>query len=137
MGGASGKESAYQCRRLKRCGFDPWVRKIPWRRRRAWLPLHYSCLENPVDRGLWRVIIMRHVIIIIISVESQIWLEWLSMQPTVLIISIMWYNISIVLIYLITGGLYLWSPSSNSFSSHTLPLITTNLIAFFMFIFEV
>ena len=20
------------CRRLKRCWFDPWVRKIPWRR---------------------------------------------------------------------------------------------------------
>ena len=26
----SGKESAYQCRR---CEFDPWVRKIPWRRK--------------------------------------------------------------------------------------------------------
>ena len=25
----SGKESACQCRRLKRC-FDPWIRKIPW-----------------------------------------------------------------------------------------------------------
>ena len=24
------KESACQCRRHKRCGFDPWVRKIPW-----------------------------------------------------------------------------------------------------------
>ena len=30
--GTSGKESAYQCRRLKRCGFYPWVRKIPWRK---------------------------------------------------------------------------------------------------------
>ena len=29
----SGKESACQCRS---CGFDPWVRKIPWRR--AWQP---------------------------------------------------------------------------------------------------
>ena len=29
----SGKESAYQ---LRRCGFDPWVRKIPWRRK--WQP---------------------------------------------------------------------------------------------------
>ena len=27
------KKSAYPCRR---CGFDPWVRKIPWRR--AWQP---------------------------------------------------------------------------------------------------
>ena len=31
-GGASGKESTCQCKRYKRCGFDPWVRKIPWRR---------------------------------------------------------------------------------------------------------
>ena len=29
----SGKESACQCRRYKRCGFDLWVRKIPWRRK--------------------------------------------------------------------------------------------------------
>ena len=35
-GGASGKESTCQCRRPKRCRFDPWVRKIPWRR--AWQP---------------------------------------------------------------------------------------------------
>ena len=32
-GGTSGKESACQCRRHKRCGFDPWVGKIPWRRK--------------------------------------------------------------------------------------------------------
>ena len=30
-GGASGREPACQCRRCKRCGFDPWVGKIPWR----------------------------------------------------------------------------------------------------------
>ena len=30
--GASGKEPACQCRRHKRCGFNPRVRKIPWRR---------------------------------------------------------------------------------------------------------
>ena len=28
----SGKESACQCRRCRRHGFDPWVEKIPWRR---------------------------------------------------------------------------------------------------------
>ena len=33
-GGTSGKESACQCKRYKRCGFTPWVGKIPWRR--AW-----------------------------------------------------------------------------------------------------
>ena len=33
----SGKESSCQCRRCKRCGFDPWVGKIPWRRK--WKPI--------------------------------------------------------------------------------------------------
>ena len=35
-GCANGKEPTCQCRRHKRCRFDPWVRKIPWRR--AWQP---------------------------------------------------------------------------------------------------
>ena len=34
--GASDKESACQCRRHKRPGFGPWVRKIPWIRK--WQP---------------------------------------------------------------------------------------------------
>ena len=33
----SGKESACQCRRLRRHGFDPWVGKIPWRKK--WQPI--------------------------------------------------------------------------------------------------
>ena len=33
-GGTSGKEHACQCSRHKRCGFHPWVVKIPWRRAR-------------------------------------------------------------------------------------------------------
>ena len=36
----SGKETACQCRRFKRRGFDPWVGKIPWRR--AWQPTSAS-----------------------------------------------------------------------------------------------
>ena len=36
-GSSSGKEPACQCRRHKRCGFDPWVGKIPWRR--GWQPI--------------------------------------------------------------------------------------------------
>ena len=32
-GGISGKKSTCQRRRHKKCGFDPWVRKIPWRRK--------------------------------------------------------------------------------------------------------
>ena len=32
----NGKESTCQCRRHKKCGFDPWVRRIPGRRK--WQP---------------------------------------------------------------------------------------------------
>ena len=32
----SGKASTCQCRRHRRCRFDPWVQKIPWRRK--WQP---------------------------------------------------------------------------------------------------
>ena len=35
-GGTSGKECVCQCRRPKRCGFDPWVRMNPWSRK--WQP---------------------------------------------------------------------------------------------------
>ena len=35
-GGASDKEPTCQCRRLKRCEFNPWVRKSPPRRK--WQP---------------------------------------------------------------------------------------------------
>ena len=46
----SGKETACQCRR---CGFNPWVGKIPWRRK--WQPAPVcSCQGNPTDRGAWR-----------------------------------------------------------------------------------
>ena len=35
-GSSIGRESACQCRSHKRHGFNPWVRKVPWRR--AWQP---------------------------------------------------------------------------------------------------
>ena len=50
--GVSGKEPACQCRRHNRHGFDPWVGRIPWRRK--WHPLQYSFLGNPKDRGAWQ-----------------------------------------------------------------------------------
>ena len=34
--GFPGKESACQCKRLRRLEFDPWVRKTPWRKK--WQP---------------------------------------------------------------------------------------------------
>ena len=39
--GASGKDPACQCRRHKRCGFDPWAGKVSGRR--TCNPLQYSC----------------------------------------------------------------------------------------------
>ena len=35
-GGVNGEESTHQCRRHKIGGYDPWVRRIPWRR--EWQP---------------------------------------------------------------------------------------------------
>ena len=51
------KEPTCQCRRHKRCGFDPWFGKIPWGRHGS--PLQYSCLKNPMDRGAWQAAVHR------------------------------------------------------------------------------
>ena len=51
-GDTSGKELACQCRKHKRCGFDPRVKKIPWRRKQH--SLQYSCLENSLDKEVWQ-----------------------------------------------------------------------------------
>ena len=52
-----GKELACQCRRHKRCWFDPWVGKIPGGRHGS--PLQYSCLKNPMTRGTWQARVHR------------------------------------------------------------------------------
>ena len=51
-GGTSGKEPAFQCRRHKRHGLDPWVEKIHGGGN-GFL-LQYSCLGNFMVRGAWR-----------------------------------------------------------------------------------
>ena len=71
------KKPTCQCKRHKRCRFDPWVRKIPWRR--ACKPLHFSCLENPIDRGAWRATVHR-------IAKSVTWLKWLSMWHSYLVV---------------------------------------------------
>ena len=38
-GGASGKEPTCQCRRHKRFGLDPWVRKTPWSKKWQLIPV--------------------------------------------------------------------------------------------------
>ena len=55
--GGAGKESACQCRRRKRPEFDPWVGKIPCSRK--WQPTPYSCLGDPMDRGVCRAAVRR------------------------------------------------------------------------------
>ena len=54
-GSTSGKEPACQRRKRKRRRFDPWVTKIPWRRKGQ--PTRYSCLGNPLNRGAWWAIV--------------------------------------------------------------------------------
>ena len=39
------------CLQCERPGFDPWVEKIPWRRK--WQPTPVPCLEIPMDGGAW------------------------------------------------------------------------------------
>ena len=55
-----------QCRRHRRCRFNLWVGKIPWRRK--WQHTPYSCLKNPTDRGDW-----------------QSTIQWVSKSPTQLV----------------------------------------------------
>ena len=49
--GGTSKASAYQCRRPKRCGFDPRVWKIPWRRK--WQPNPVFLPEKSHGQSLW------------------------------------------------------------------------------------
>ena len=39
-------------RSRRRLGFNPWVRKIPWRRKWPSTP-KYNCLENSMGSGTW------------------------------------------------------------------------------------
>ena len=50
-GGGSGRELACQCRRHKRHGFDPWVKKIAWKR--AWQFTPVFLLGE--SHGQWRL----------------------------------------------------------------------------------
>ena len=53
----SGKEPTCQCRRHRRPRFNPWIEKIPGRRK--WQPIQSSCLGIPMDRGVWRATVHR------------------------------------------------------------------------------
>ena len=82
--GASGKEPTCQCRRHKRHGYDPWVRKIPWRRKWQSTPI---CLPGK-SRGQWRLAAIVHGV-----TKSQIWLKQLSMHtPTEMLLNIIQFH---------------------------------------------
>ena len=53
----SGKESACQCRRRKRCRFHPWVRKMPWEKKwqpdTVFLPGKSHGQRSLADRSQW------------------------------------------------------------------------------------
>ena len=55
--GTSGKEPACQCWRHKRCGFNPWVGKIPWNRKwqptPVFLPEESHGQRNLLDNSPW------------------------------------------------------------------------------------
>ena len=54
----NGKQSTCQCRRHRRLGFNPWVRKIPWRRKwqptPVFLPRKFSLILRPSYIVPWR-----------------------------------------------------------------------------------
>ena len=56
---------------VKRCGFVPWVGKIPGEGNGN--PLQRSCLENPMDSGAWQATVHR-------VTKSQTQLTGLSMH---------------------------------------------------------
>ena len=62
----SGKEHACQCRRHRRHGFNPWIRKIPWRRK--WQPTPAFLPGKAHGQEAWRVTVQG------VS-KSQTWLS--------------------------------------------------------------
>ena len=54
-GGASGKEPAYQCKRQRRRGFNPWIGKIPWSRK--WQPTPVFLPGESHGQRSWRAVV--------------------------------------------------------------------------------
>ena len=65
-GGTSSKEFTPQSRRHERCGFHPWVGKIPWGRK--WQPTPVFLPGESMDRGAWWATVHRFA-------KSQSWLK--------------------------------------------------------------
>ena len=81
LGWARGKEPICQCRRCKRCRFDPWVRKITWRR--TWQPTlgysPYGCKESDRLKQLSTCACMGVVVLCCMLAESMMeWKPWIT-----------------------------------------------------------
>ena len=82
----SGIESACQCRRCKRCSFDPWVGKIPWSRKwqpmPVFLPGEFHEQRSLVGRRVRQDWVCMHIILrILIQVWEQgyfLFSQWLA-----------------------------------------------------------
>ena len=74
-GGTTGKDPACQCKRRKRCRFDPWVGKIP-REEAMTTPSSILSWRIPMDRGAWWTTVHR-------VAQSQTQLKWLSTSAMV------------------------------------------------------
>ena len=55
----SDKEAAWQCRRGKRCRFNPWFSSERFPGVGNGNPLPYSCLGNSMNRGVWRATVTK------------------------------------------------------------------------------
>ena len=77
LGSVSGKEPACQSRRHKKYGFDPWVRKIPWRR--AWQPIPIFLPGESHGQKSLGATVHR-------ATKSQTWLKQLSMHSHLVLI---------------------------------------------------
>ena len=82
-GGTSGKEPTCQCRRHWDASSLPGSGRSPGGRQGN--PLHYSCLDNPKDRGAWQATV--HGV-----AKSWTRLKWLNMHSRMYYLREKWYT---------------------------------------------
>ena len=96
-GGISGKELAFQCRKLRDPGSIPGSGRSPGEGHGN--PLQYSCLEKPMDRGALQAMVCR-------VTKGWTWLKWLITTAHIVLLSLVlfkWnYSISFFMFFVIT-----------------------------------
>ena len=76
-GGATGKEHTHQCRRHKRGRFNPWVRKIPWRRAQQPTPVGHNWKQFSLKARMYRswFVAYKTKFFIVVSDRATLWTE--------------------------------------------------------------